>query len=178
LHNAVVDFSPNTPPSLYLTSIGDAPVNLTKGYVFGTATVYNGPLHVVADEGEPGEVLSMGGDTRDKPENEVEMSHQAEKGIDGGQLAPHPPEKTHPKPDVHWEGVPDTMRGLEEYKALWEGQLGKIDVTPHRIEVTPGARSRRAQPYRESHASRDVIAKEVQRHRDPGDIEPSSAEWA
>jgi len=75
------------------------------------------------------------------------------------------------------------MRGdvddlLEEYKALWPGQLGKVDVTPHRIEVTPGARPWRAQPYRESYASRDFIAKEVQRQRDLGVIEPSSAEWA
>jgi len=58
------------------------------------------------------------------------------------------------------------------------GQLGKVDVTPHRIEVTPGARPRRAQPYRESHASREIIAKELQRQLDLGVIEPSSAEWA
>jgi len=61
---------------------------------------------------------------------------------------------------------------------LWAGQLGKVDITPHRIEVTPGARPRQAQPYRASHASRDVIAKEVQLQRDLGVIEPSSAEWA
>jgi len=67
---------------------------------------------------------------------------------------------------------------LEEYKALWAGQLGNVDITPHRIEVTPGARPRRAQPYRAIHASRDIIAKEVQRQRDLGVIEPSSAEWA
>jgi len=58
------------------------------------------------------------------------------------------------------------------------GELGRVDVTPHRIEVTPGARPPRAQTYRESHASRDIIAKEVQRQRDLGVIEPSSAEWA
>jgi len=44
--------------------------------------------------------------------------------------------------------------------------------------VTSGARPRRGQPYRASHASREVIAKEVQRQRDHGVIEPSSAEWA
>ena len=55
LHNAIVEFSPDTPRSLYLTNIGDAPVHLAKGYVFGTATAYNGPLHVVADEGDRGQ---------------------------------------------------------------------------------------------------------------------------
>jgi len=38
LHNAIVEFSPDTPRSLYLTNIGDAPDHLTKGYVVGTAT--------------------------------------------------------------------------------------------------------------------------------------------
>jgi len=183
LHKAVAEFSPNTPRSLYLTNIGDVPVHLTKGYVIGTATTYNGPLPVVKEEEEPGAVLTMGADPRDKPDEEVKTGRQAEEGIDEGQLPPHPPDKTWPKPEVHWEGVPGTLRGavddlLEEYKALWAGQLGKVDVTPHRIEVTPGARPRRAQPYRASHASMDIIAKEVQRQRDLGVIEPSSAEWA
>ena len=61
---------------------------------------------------------------------------------------------------------------------MWGGQLGKVDVTPHRIEVIPRARPRRPQPDRTSRASREVIAKEVQRERDLGVIEPSSAEWA
>jgi len=49
LHNAVAEFSPNTRRSLYLTNIGDVPVHLTKGYVIGTATTYNGPLPVVKE---------------------------------------------------------------------------------------------------------------------------------
>jgi len=183
LHNAIVEFSPDTPRSLYHTNIGDAPVHLTKGYVFGTATAYNEPLHVVADQGEPGAVLTIGMDTPRKPDEEAETSRRAEEGIDAGQPPPHPPDKTYPKPEFHWEGVPDALRGdvddlLEEYRALWAGQLGKVDVTPHRIAVTSGARPLRAQPYRASHALREVIAKEVQRQRDLGVIEPSSAEWA
>jgi len=41
LHNAVAEFSPDTPRSLYLTNIGDVPVHITKRYVVGTATAYN-----------------------------------------------------------------------------------------------------------------------------------------
>ena len=123
LHNATVEFSPDTPRSLYLTNIGDAPVHLTKGYVVGTATAYNGPPHVVADEGEPGAVLKIGMDTLGKPDEEAETSRRAEEGIDEGQPPPHPPDKTYPKPEVHWEGVPDALRGsvddlLEENRAL------------------------------------------------------------
>ena len=183
LHDAIVDFSPDTPRSLYLTNIGDAPVHLTKGYVAGTATAYIGPLHVVADEGGPGAVLTIGMDTPSKPDEEAETSRRAEEGIDEGQAPPHPPDTTYRKPEVHREGVPDALRGdvddlLEEYRVLWAGQLGKVDVTYHRIKVTSGARPRRAHPDRASNASREVIAKEVQRQRDLGVIEPSSAERA
>jgi len=183
LHNAVAEFSPNTRRSLYLTSIGYLLVHLTKGYVMGTATAYDGPLHVVEEEKEPRAVLMVEEDPRDKPDEEDKTGRQAEEGIDEGQPPPHPPDKTCPKPQVHWDSVPGTLRGakddlLEEYKALWAGQLGKVDVTSHRIELTPEARPRRAQPYRARHASSDIIFKEVQCQRDLGVIEPSSAEWA
>jgi len=183
LHIAILEFSPGTPRSLYLTNIGDAAVHLTKGYVFGTATADNGPLHVVADEEEPGAVLTIGPDTPGAPDEEAKTSRRAGEGIDEGQPPSHPPDKKYPRREFHWEGVPDAIRGdvdgpLEGCNALRAGKLGKVEVTPHRIEVTPGARLRRAQPYRASHASREVIAKEVQRQQDLGVIEPSSAEWA
>ena len=183
LHNAIVEFSPDTPRSLHLPNIGVAPVHLTNGYVVGTATVYNGLPHVVADEGGPGAVLTVGMKLPSKTDEEAETSRRAEEGIDEGQPPPHPPDKTYPKPEVHWEGVPDALRGdvddlLEKYRTLWAEQLGKVYVTPHRIEVTSRAWPRRAHPYRASHASREDIAKEVQRQQDLGVIEPSSAEWA
>ena len=111
LHNAIVEFSLGTPRSLYLKNIGYAPVHLTKGYVVGTATAYNVPLHSFADEGEPGAVLTIGPDTLGKPDEEAKTSRLAEEGIDEGEPPPHPPEKTYPKPEVHWEGVPDALSG-------------------------------------------------------------------
>jgi len=123
LHNAVAEFSPNTPRFLYLTNIGDVTVHLTKEYVIGTATAYNGPLQVVKEEEDPGPVLTIWADPRDKPDQEVEGGRQAEEGIDKGQPPRHLPDKTCPKPEVQWNGVPGTLRGavddlLEEDKAL------------------------------------------------------------
>ena len=147
LHKAIVEFTPGTPRSLYLTNIGDAPVRRTKGSVVGTAKAYNGPLDSVADEGEPGSVLTIGPDTLGKPDEEADTSPRAEEGIDEGQPPPHLQDKTYPKPEVHWEGVPDALRGdvddlLEGYNALWAGQRAKVDFIPARIELTPGARPR------------------------------------
>ena len=96
LDKAIVEFSPGTPRSLYLTNIGDAPVQLTKVYVIGTANAYNGPLHVVADEGEPGAVLTIGPETVGRPDEKPKTSGRAEEGIDEEQPPPHPPEKTYP----------------------------------------------------------------------------------
>jgi len=143
LRNAVAEFSPTTPRSVYLTNIGDEPVHLTKGYVIGTATVCDGPLHVVQKEEDPGAVLTMGADPRHKPDEDVKTGRQAEEGIDEGQSPRHPQKQTCRKPEVQWDGVPGTLRGavddfLEEYKALWAGQLDKVDVIPHQIEVTRG----------------------------------------
>ena len=148
LHNAVAAFSLNNPRSLSLTNIGELQVHLTREYVVGIATAYNGPPHVVEEEEEPRAVLMMGADSRDKTDQEVNTGQQAEEGIVEGQPPSHPPDKTCPKPEVHWRVVLGTLRGVvndlfEEYKALWAGQLGKVDVNPHRIEVTPGARPRR-----------------------------------
>jgi len=101
LHKAVAEFSPNTPRSLYLTNIGGVPVHLTKGYIIGTATAYNGLLHDVEEEEEPGAVLTMRADPRDKPDEEVKTGRQSEERTDEGQPSPHPPDKTCPKPEVH-----------------------------------------------------------------------------
>jgi len=101
LHNAIVEISPGTPRFIYLTNTGDAPVHLNKGYVVGTATADNGPLHVVADEMEQRAFLTIALDTLCKPDEEAETSRRAEEGIDVGQPPPHPSYKTYPNPEVH-----------------------------------------------------------------------------
>jgi len=183
LHSAVAEFSPITPRSLYLTNIGDVPVHLTKGYVIGTATANNGPLHVGKEEEEPRAVLTMGVDPRDKPDEEFKTSRQAEEGIYEGQPPTHPPDKTYPKPEVHWDGVPGTLRGamddlLEEYKALWaEGtRQGRCHPASDRGDLRGTATA--GPTLSGEPCFKDIIAKEVQRKRDLGVIEPSSAEWA
>jgi len=172
LHNAVAEFSPNTPRSLYLTNIGDVPVHLTKGYVIGTATANNGPLHVGEEEEEPRAVLTMGVDPRDKPDEEVKTSRQAGEGIYEGKPPNHPLDKTYPKPEVHWDGVPCTLRGavddlLEEYKALWaEGtRQGRCHPASDRGDLRGTATAGptlSGEPY-----FKDIISKEVQRKTGP-----------
>ena len=55
--------------------------------------------------------MKIGMDTLGKPDEEAETSRRAEEGIDEGQPPPHPPDKSYPKPEVHWEGVPAGCAG-------------------------------------------------------------------
>jgi len=55
--------------------------------------------------------LTVGMDTPSKMNEEAETSRRAEEGIDKRQPPPHPPDKTHPKTELHWEGFPDALCG-------------------------------------------------------------------
>jgi hypothetical protein len=69
-------------------------------------------------------------------------------------------------------------RILGAHRQLWDGRLGRVTATKHRIELTPGARPVHCQPYRAGPKARDAEAQEVHRMLQAGVIEPSSSEWA
>lgn len=180
LHNAIVSFTPGEPSHVYLLNLGEAPVNLPKGFKVGGAKICDGPVVGMGATGASEErVLVTAGPNPGTPTgSKVERSASTTGGGD-----PPPTAKAKPTPEVAWEVTPGNLRGkietlLAEYEGLWAGQLGKVEVTPHRIQLTAEARPRRAQPYRASGPSREIIAAEVARQREMGVIEPSSAEWA
>lgn len=65
---------------------------------------------------------------------------------------------------------------LEQHTYLWAGQLGKLEITPHRVDVKVGARSIRSQPYRTGFHNRQYIAEQVANQTELGVIEPSQSE--
>jgi transposase InsO family protein len=67
---------------------------------------------------------------------------------------------------------------LEEHRRLWDGRLGRVSATSHRIELTPGARPVHCQPYRAGPRAREAESKEVERMLKAGVIEPAASEWA
>jgi hypothetical protein len=40
------------------------------------------------------------------------------------------------------------MRTLEPHKDMWDGHLGTVTATQHRIQLTPDAQPVHSQPYR------------------------------
>jgi Reverse transcriptase (RNA-dependent DNA polymerase) len=67
---------------------------------------------------------------------------------------------------------------LEGHRSMWDGRLGEVKATTHRIELKEGARPFRAHPYRAGPRAREAEAVEVQRMLKAGVIEPAHAEWA
>ena len=67
---------------------------------------------------------------------------------------------------------------LRKHSSLWDGALGTIRATEHRIPLEPGTKPIRSMPYRKGPAMREMVAKEVHKMLNAGVIEPASTEWA
>lgn len=67
---------------------------------------------------------------------------------------------------------------LTKHHEAWDGTLGKIPATRHRIDTVPGSRPIFQRPYRSGLRNCDAIAEHVKQKLDAGVIEPASREWA
>jgi len=82
------------------------------------------------------------------------------------------------EPHVHTSNVPEGLRPqvlslLEKHRALWSGPLGSIKATEHRIELKPGSKPVRLNPYRMGPRTRELIKAQVDRMRKLEVIKPS-----
>ena len=87
------------------------------------------------------------------------------------------------EPHVHTSNVPEGLQPqvpalLEKHRALWSGHLGSIKATEHRIELKPGSKPVRLNPYRMGPRTRELIKAQVDRLLKLEVIEPSQSEWA
>ena len=61
---------------------------------------------------------------------------------------------------------------------MFDGTLGTISVTKHRIQLQPDSQPVHLQPYRAGTKAREFESAEVQRMLDDGVIERANSEWA
>lgn len=153
-HNAVADDVAHEDFKFFLTNVTNRPVNLPKGYVVGHAKGYHGPLCEVPeeeyspfDEGADPMVAAL-------PLNLAEMETPTRAGED-----PPPPDGASPTtghhgiddskaaliPKIAYNLIPTELHGavrdwVSRHKGLWDGKLGRMDITPHRIALSPGAK--------------------------------------
>jgi len=106
---------------------------------------------------------------------------------DWAAISPSPttaPDATDPveEPHVHTSNVPEGLRPqvlalLEKHRALWSGHLGSIKATDHRIELKPGSKPVRLNPYQMGPRTRELIKAQVDRIPKLEVIEPRQSEW-
>ena len=72
----------------------------------------------------------------------------------------------------------DVLATLRAHLEMWDGRLGNVMATSHRIYTTPGARPVHTHPYREGPCAREVEREEIERMLAQGVIEPATSEWA
>ena len=70
------------------------------------------------------------------------------------------------------------MNMLDRHSNMWDGSLGEIKATSHRLAPEPGARPHREIPRRTGPSMRKRIAEEIQKMLHAGVVEPATSEWA
>ena len=73
---------------------------------------------------------------------------------------------------------PKIIAILAKYEQMWNGELGEIHATTHRIQLKPETTPIRQPPYRAGHQNRKVISDQVDSMLQAGVIEPAQSEWA
>jgi len=137
-----------------VTHTGNTSKRFPKVMLMGQMSAYSGP--VVAISREDWAALSFRPNTTPDATEPVEKSH------------------------VHLSNVPEGLRPqvlalLEKHRALWSAHLGSIKATEHRIELKPGCKPVRLNPYRMGPRTRELIKAEVDRMLKIEGIEPSQS---
>lgn len=195
LHNALANVRTRRDARLYLTNLTDQPVNLPKNFAVGLAMPHDGPVYEVPEDRLPGTcegaapVNTLGGTQGNTPseapsaKSGPSMGHAGDASRSGESRPKMDGVGSNPMPKVAWNVIPQALHTavrdlLERYKGLWDGHLGRMDITPHRITLKEGAKPVRSQPYRTGLHHRDLIKDQVAKQSKLGVIEPSQAEWS
>ena len=67
---------------------------------------------------------------------------------------------------------------LEPFADMWNGQLGALKATEHRIELLPDSKPVHQPPYRAGPLQREMEKKEIDSMLAKGVIEPATTDWA
>ena len=67
-------------------------------------------------------------------------------------------------------------RLLEPYEEMWNGQMGELKATEHRIKLAPGSKTVHQAPYRAGLLQRQMEKKEIDKMLEKGVIEPATTD--
>lgn len=130
-------------------------VRLPVGTVLATVTPFEGPVIEVTEE----ELHAL-----ERKAEKRATATAAQMQIDLG----HVPEELREK----------LKELVVKHQSLWDGTLGLIKNTEHRIRLRPGATPVRQYPYKAGHRQRQMEDEQVEKMRKLDVIEPATGEWA
>jgi hypothetical protein len=67
---------------------------------------------------------------------------------------------------------------LRKHRNMWDGRLGQVHSTAHRIQLNPGSKPAYSQPYRAGAKAIEAESAGIQQMLKAGVIEPARSEWA
>ena len=185
LAHGVQDAQANRPFIVRMANFSERKVVLPKNQVVGTGA--QSPEWVL-----PIDVNTLVPDDKGLPASKPEEANR--KTIPPGLLSRIPPtpdgevKTTTPVPpgslaDVQWAHLDDKQRKavlnmLAPYAKMWDGSLGEVSTSAHRIDTPDDVRPFRSQPYRAGPKQRELIETEINRQLEMGVITPSKSEWA
>ena len=172
LANGIAEIHPKREFEVVVANFGKKAVRLPKHTVLGYATRH--PLAILTPSAEFAKPFASILNLSPLPNNDVSSTPSSgeEKST------------TDWKKEVDLSHIGDeTLKSrifkmLSKHEKMWDGSLGTIKVTEHRIELEPGTKPIRSLPYRQGPATRRMTAEQIQEQLDAGVIEPCTTEWA
>jgi hypothetical protein len=165
LASGVADVRSNVPFRVRILNPSDRSITLSKGMVIGSASTC------------PQRIITV------NPVVETPLTQ-----FDEGNDTAFPMETTDPVPTSWQEDVKldhlgseerhEVLRMLEPHQKMWDGHLGTVAATTHRIEVTAGSKPVHCQPYRAGARARSAEKEEIDRMLAEQVIETATFEWA
>ena len=204
--NRVVQVEPDRPFRLLIANFRGYPVRVQKGQVvaellphpravleskttIGQTTI--GEILRIEERGKenfPNSTQSPRDETRCQPSEEEREEQPGERSA--GLSASVPTKRQRriepPPPDVEefdLSHMPERLcqrfrRMLKKYSRMWDGTLGEINTTVHRIELIPETLPIAQARYRAGPKAREIEDPEVKKMLEARVIEPVQSEWA
>ena len=181
--NGVVQVQPHETFRVLIANFTKKPQPLVKNQVVATLLLH--PTEVIQSNVHLHEVLGLVDDSSDtldanatNASTEVNLaSHRYGTAEPGGEEKP-------PSVDAvdlfHLDSrYHARVRALlEKYSSMWDGKLGEIKLTEHRIDLMPDARPFAQPPYRAGPKARQIEQEHVDKMIREGVIEPAQSAWA
>jgi transposase InsO family protein len=179
--NGVADILPNRPFVVRVINASTREQRLPKGMVLGNALPH--PTGMVALIEDPDTVVLPS-----KERNEGSNRETVEEANAWEKEPPPLPDRPDVEGDSWKEAVQlghltveqreSILQMLAKHRSMWNGRLGHVHSTSHRIDLLPGSRPVHCQPYRAGPRAREIGLAEIQRMLDAGVIERATSEWA